>query len=224
MDLELSSARSRDVEWPATPDLQPVLEPRGAAPRAAWPLVARDRALAAVAAAFAVPQSRGAILRFFHLGAATIELVDTLPQRGRAAARRPASAGRSRSTAARTRFPDAAPAAARPHSAAASLRAGRLVPLPYRRRAGAPERVPSGARLPEEARRRGTTVDAAAVRRRPALWVSGAATTSSSPAPSPRLAGNVLALGGRTAPPIASKARSLTKDEAVSLARSLTRG
>jgi hypothetical protein len=36
-------------------------------------------ALVAVVAALAVPQSRGAILRFFHLGAATIELVDTLP-------------------------------------------------------------------------------------------------------------------------------------------------
>jgi len=35
--------------------------------------------LIAIAAAFAVPQSRGAILRFFHLGSETIEIVDTLP-------------------------------------------------------------------------------------------------------------------------------------------------
>jgi hypothetical protein len=36
-------------------------------------------ALAAIAAAFAVPQSRGAILRFFDVGADRIQLVDTLP-------------------------------------------------------------------------------------------------------------------------------------------------
>ena len=46
--------------------------------RRRWPLVAAI-ALAAVAAAFAVPQSRGAILRFFHIGADKIQFVDTLP-------------------------------------------------------------------------------------------------------------------------------------------------
>ena len=34
----------------------------------------------AVAAAFAVPQSRGAILRLFHIGGATIRVVDRLPR------------------------------------------------------------------------------------------------------------------------------------------------
>jgi hypothetical protein len=43
----------------------------------------------AIAIAFAVPQSRAAILRFFHLGAATVQLVERLP----AAQERPLTAG-----------------------------------------------------------------------------------------------------------------------------------
>jgi hypothetical protein len=74
MDLE-RELRALPIEWPATPQLRPVL----ARHRRRWPLVAAI-ALAAVAAAFAVPQSRGAILRFFHIGADRIQLVDTLPR------------------------------------------------------------------------------------------------------------------------------------------------
>jgi hypothetical protein len=73
MDLE-RELRALPIEWPATPQLRPLPERR----RRRWPLVAAI-ALAAVAAAFAVPQSRGAILRFFHIGADTIQFVDTLP-------------------------------------------------------------------------------------------------------------------------------------------------
>jgi hypothetical protein len=73
MDLE-RELRALPIEWPATPQLWPVLARR----RRRWPLVAAI-ALAAVAAAFAVPQSRGAILRFFDIGADKIQLVDTLP-------------------------------------------------------------------------------------------------------------------------------------------------
>jgi hypothetical protein len=51
-----------------------VLAPR----RRRWPLAAAI-ALAAVAAAFAVPQSRGAILRFFDIGSDKIQFVETLP-------------------------------------------------------------------------------------------------------------------------------------------------
>jgi hypothetical protein len=48
----------------------------------AWGRVAVAVALAlvALAAAFAVPPARTAILRFFHLGGATVVRVDTLPQ------------------------------------------------------------------------------------------------------------------------------------------------
>ena len=73
MDLE-RELRALPIEWPATPQLRPVLARR----RRRWPLAAAI-ALAAVAAAFAVPQSRGAILRFFDIGADKIQFVDTLP-------------------------------------------------------------------------------------------------------------------------------------------------
>src|SRR4030081_257372 len=73
MDLE-RELRALPIEWPATPQLQLVPARR----RRRWPLGAAI-ALAAVAAAFAVPQSRGAILRFLDIGADKIQFVDTLP-------------------------------------------------------------------------------------------------------------------------------------------------
>ena len=67
-----------EIDWPETPTLRLRLEPR----RRAWrrPLLAVI-AVAAVgaAAAFAVPQSRGAILRFFGFGAVRVEFVGKLP-------------------------------------------------------------------------------------------------------------------------------------------------
>ena len=62
-----------DVDWPATPPL--VVRRRSRR----WPLAVALVAAAAVAAAFAVPQSRGALLRFFHLGGVSVERVDSLP-------------------------------------------------------------------------------------------------------------------------------------------------
>src|SRR5438094_10609955 len=77
MDLE-RELRALDVEWPPTPELRLALEPlRGRSRRPLFAAVAL--ALVALAAAFAVPQSRGAILRFLHLGGETIQFVDTLP-------------------------------------------------------------------------------------------------------------------------------------------------
>jgi hypothetical protein len=77
MDLERELS-ALEVAWPATPELR--LE-FALPPRRSWrPLaVAVALVLAAVAAAFAVPPSRGAILRFLHLGGVTIERVDQLP-------------------------------------------------------------------------------------------------------------------------------------------------
>lgn len=68
---------SLEIDWPATPSF----ELRAPAARRYRPLVVALAValLVAVASAFAVPQSRGAILRFFHLGGETIERVDTLP-------------------------------------------------------------------------------------------------------------------------------------------------
>ena len=62
-----------DLEWPPTPTLAV------RRPSRRWPLVAALAAALAVGLAFAVPQSRGALLRFFHLGGVSIERVDTLP-------------------------------------------------------------------------------------------------------------------------------------------------
>ena len=75
----------RELELPAAPDLAPkVLDQLSLSGARPFPW-RRAAALAfalvaiAVATAFAVPQARTAILRFFHLGGATVIRVDTLP-------------------------------------------------------------------------------------------------------------------------------------------------
>jgi hypothetical protein len=73
MDLE-RELRALPVDWPATPAFR--LEPH--VHRRRWPLAVAI-ALAAAAVAFAVPESRGAILRFFDIGTVRIRLVSTLP-------------------------------------------------------------------------------------------------------------------------------------------------
>jgi hypothetical protein len=76
----------RHLAWPPEPDLvRPVRERLGVAPPQRF--FARRRVLVAalaalvvaIAAAFAVPPARTAILRFFHIGGETIEIVPTLP-------------------------------------------------------------------------------------------------------------------------------------------------
>ena len=75
MDLE-RELRALDVEWPSTPAFELAPAPRR---RARWWMVVAIAAALAIGVAFAVPQSRGAILRLFHVGAERIEFVDTLP-------------------------------------------------------------------------------------------------------------------------------------------------
>lgn len=77
-ELERALVRlGEELELPPAPDLTGAVRGRLRRRRRSWPAVAA--VAAAVAVAFAVPQSRGAILRFFHLGAVQVELVDRLP-------------------------------------------------------------------------------------------------------------------------------------------------
>ena len=88
MDLE-RELRGLAVAWPETPELRLELGARVRSRRPLLVAVAVALVVAALAAAFAVPQSRGAILRFLHLGGVTVEVVDTLPS----AQERPLAAG-----------------------------------------------------------------------------------------------------------------------------------
>jgi hypothetical protein len=72
------SLRTLAVEWPETPDVASRLELRPR-PRRRALVAAVALALVAVVAALAVPDSRSAILRFFHLRGVTVERVETLP-------------------------------------------------------------------------------------------------------------------------------------------------
>ena len=81
--MELESelrALAAEIEWPHTPALRPDLGPRRRFVLGGRPLaLAVPVVVVALAAAFAVPQSRGAILRFFGLGAVRVEFVERLP-------------------------------------------------------------------------------------------------------------------------------------------------
>lgn len=75
-------ALGRELELPAEPDVAPVVLGRLEGRRPfAWRPVALAFVVAAIAVgtAFAVPQARSAILRFFHLGGASVVRVETLP-------------------------------------------------------------------------------------------------------------------------------------------------
>jgi hypothetical protein len=82
---------ARDLDVPAAPDLVSRVRAR-IERRSPWRralVVGVALAVVGVGIAFAVPTARSSILRFFHLGAATVERVETLP----AARRRPLVAG-----------------------------------------------------------------------------------------------------------------------------------
>ena len=87
-ELELAlTDLGRHVEFPATPDLAPRVRERLAERPESRPRLTRRHGLAlafallavALAAVLAVPQTRAAILEFFHLRGVTIERVGELP-------------------------------------------------------------------------------------------------------------------------------------------------
>jgi hypothetical protein len=73
-------ALGNELEFPPTPDLVGAVRERLRRRRWRRPLVfAIALGALALGIALAVPPARSAILRFFHLGAATVERVETLP-------------------------------------------------------------------------------------------------------------------------------------------------
>jgi hypothetical protein len=196
MELERDlTALAAEIAWPATPELVPAL-PAQARGRIAWrrPAVLTLVLLAvALAAALAVPQSRGAILRLFHLGGVTVRIVDRLPP----AEERPLAADLG---------PTVSPAVAEGTLGLAPLlppleplpplhAVDQVVSLVFADR-GRPVllselRAPGGYLLKKVA-----IVDTHLVRvrvgRDPGLWLSGHPHVFFGPEAAPRLAGNVL--------------------------------
>ena len=74
-------ALGRELDVPAAPNLAPVVRARidRRERRRRALVVAVALAAVAIAVAMAVPQARTAILRFFHIGAVTVQHVNTLP-------------------------------------------------------------------------------------------------------------------------------------------------
>ena len=82
LELRLRALR-HELELPPEPDLAPTvlqrLEGRRPFPWRRTLVLATALVAVAIGTAFAVPQARTAILRFFHLGGATVIRVETLP-------------------------------------------------------------------------------------------------------------------------------------------------
>jgi hypothetical protein len=224
LDRELS-ALAEHVDWPETPELRLVLQPRAAHRRSrrALALGVAFAVLVALAAAFAVPQSRGAILRFFHLGAVTIVRVDRLPP----AEQRPLSAGIgteiSLADAKRTfngtlLVPPLEP----PPPAYTRGPATVSFVFSYRGEPVLLNEFAYGSGFLKKFAAGGTSVEPAGFDGAAGIWISGAAHDIFYPGTSPRLAGNVL-VWERNGVTYRLEGHSLTKDDAFSLARSLAR-
>lgn len=179
-ELEQAFARL-EVEWPPTP----AFDLRRPARRHAW-LAAVAAAVLAVGVAFAVPQSRAALLRVFHLGGVTVERVRTLPPaQERALA---ASLGTPVSAA------DAAAVLGRPFGVDARLYASgdlvsALLPGPV---VLSELRTDIGPVVLKKVVAGSTDVRSVRVGTAPGVWLSGAPHALFAPPLPPRLAGNVL--------------------------------
>jgi hypothetical protein len=178
-------------------------------------------AVTAIAVALAVPRSRAAILHFFHLGAATVQLVERLP----AAQERPLAAGLGPAIPSIT-------ARATLHGRLLLPRLTRLPPLHAKhsvvsilfRYHGAPvllsEVNDGNGVVLKKAAGPSTRVVPVRVGRSPGLWLSGAAHVFVFPNTPPRLARNVL-LWHQGQITLRLEGRHLTEATANTLARSL---
>lgn len=223
MDLERElTGLATEVAWPETPPLRPQLLSRRRNLRGPM-LAAVALALVALAAALAVPQSRAAILRFFHLGAASVQLVDRLP----AAQERPLGeylgpvvpAARARGTLHGELLlpPLSPPPPLHAHD--------QVISLLFRYR-GEPvllsEVYDTEGILLKKLAGSGTHIEQVRVAGGRGLWLSGATHVFFFPGAPPRIAGNVL-LWQNDFLTLRLEGRTLTRADAERLARSLHR-
>ena len=216
MELE-RELRALELAWPETPELRLELDVRRRRSRRPL-LVAVALLLVALAAAFAVPQSRGAILRFLHLGGVTIELVERLP----AAQERPLGAD----------LGEAATQAQAERALRHPLRIPPVEPLPPLHLSqgvvslvfldrGRPVLLSeigySDPGILKKVLGGSTSVAALTVEGGPAFWISGAEHVFMFPAAPSRLAGNVLLWQARGLT-LRLEGQGLTKARAVELA------
>jgi hypothetical protein len=208
------SLRLLELDWPETPDMASRLrlERRRRASNKLLLAVA-FAFVVGLAAAFAVPQSRSAILRFFHLRGVTVEQVETLPR----AEERPLAAGLGRPVdEARAETVLGGPFQPASHGKlyerdgiVSTLLRGPVLLSEF----GAPEFLKKFA-----------TSNVEWIEIEPGvqgLWITGAPHVVFFPDASPRLAGNVLvwATQSRT---FRLEGRHLDRDQALRLAREIT--
>jgi hypothetical protein len=220
MNLEHElSALADEIAWPPTPSLRPALAPRRRDLRR--PALAAAVAVVALTAAFAAPHSRGAILRFLHLGAASIHFVDTLP-------------AAQEMTLASTLGPAVAEPDARrtlggtlllpPTSTTPPLHANRQVVSLFFLYRGRPvvlsEAYTGSAVFIKKLATSSTSADFVQVGANPGVWLSGAPHVVLFPGAPARLAGDVLVWRhGRLT--LRLEGHDLTEADAIELARSL---
>lgn len=223
MNLERELTKlATEVAWPQTPPLRPPLVARGRDFRKPL-LAAVALALVVLAAALAVPQSRAAILRFFHLGAASVQLIERLP----ATKERPLGADLGPVVPAIT-----ARAALHqnlllpPLSPPPPLHAqNEVVSLIFRYRGETvllSEVYDAEGILLKKLAGSATHIERVRVASGPGLWLSGATHVFFFPGAPPRLAGNVL-LWQSNSLTLRLEGRTLTRPDAERLARSLRR-
>jgi hypothetical protein len=216
MELE-RELRALELAWPETPELRLELGVRRR--RSLRPLlVAVALLLVALAAAFAVPQSRGAILRFLHLGGVTIELVDRLP----ATQERPLGAGLGRVvTQVQAKRALGHPLLLPPVEPLPPLHlAQNIVSLVFLDRSGPvllSELGASDVGILKKAIGGSTSIDSFELEGGPAFFISGSEHVLLFPGAPPRLAGNVL-LWQAHGLTLRLEGRGLTRARAVELA------
>jgi hypothetical protein len=215
MDLE-RELRALRIAWPAAPAFQGVPARR----RRRWPFVAAI-ALAALAAAFAVPQSRGAILRFFDIGADRIEFSGGRLPRARQRPLGVQLGARTSLREARSVVPQLLLPPLRPSPPL--YRSGEVVSLVFsdRDRPVLLSEVAGDGAFLKKLAGGATSVQSVTVRDgRFGLWLAGKPHVFFFPHEPPRLAGNTL-VWQENDTTYRLEARRLTRQEALDLARAL---